>query len=59
MKSYNQRVVTYLSEKYKQKLEEFCADREEKEALIVREILKEYLDTIEKYTPAKKPYPTK
>jgi hypothetical protein len=45
MKSLNKRVVTYLSEKYKKKLEEICQDREEKEALIVREILKGYFDS--------------
>ena len=38
------RVVTYLSDKYKKQLEEICRDREEKEAFIVREILKEYFD---------------
>lgn len=38
------RVVTYLSDKYKKQLEEVCHDREEKEAFIVREILKEYFD---------------
>jgi hypothetical protein len=48
MKSLNKRVVTYLSEKYKKRLEEICADREEKEALIVREILKGYFDSSDK-----------
>ena len=49
MKSFNKRVVTYLSEQYKKKLTEICKDREEKEALIVREIIKEYFDLKEKF----------
>ena len=44
MNNSNKRVVTYLNEKYKKKLEEICKDREEKEALIIREIVKEYFD---------------
>ena len=44
MDNFDKRVVTYLSEKYKKMLEDICKDREEKEALIVREILKEYFD---------------
>jgi hypothetical protein len=44
MKSQRSRVVTYLSEKYKSELQELCKEREEKEAMIVREILKEFLD---------------
>ncbi len=49
MNSFNKRVVTYLSEKYKKSLQQLCDDREEKEALIVREIIKEYFDLQEKY----------
>lgn len=48
MKNLKKRVVTYLNVKYKEKLEALCLDREEKEALIVREILKSYLDSREK-----------
>ena len=48
MNNFDKRVVTYLSDKYKQKLEEMCHDREEKEALIVREILKDFFDQKEK-----------
>jgi hypothetical protein len=44
MKAQNNRVVTYLSEKYKNKLQDLCKDREEKEAMIVREIIKEFID---------------
>lgn len=44
MDNLDKRVVTYLSEKYKKMLEEICKDREEKEAPIVREILKDYFD---------------
>ncbi len=40
----NKRVVTYLSEKYKDKLRILCKDREEKEATIVREILRDFFD---------------
>lgn len=49
MNHFDKRVVTYLSEKYKRMLEEVCQDREEKEAYIVREILKEYFDQKIKY----------
>jgi hypothetical protein len=46
MESIKHRVVTYLSKEYKRKLEEFCEDREEKEARAVREIIKQYFDTM-------------
>jgi hypothetical protein len=49
MQSVDKRVVTYLSEKYKKMLEETCKDREEKEAFIVREIIKQYFDQRMKY----------
>jgi predicted DNA-binding protein len=55
MNNLKKRVVTYLNDKYKQKLEEICDDREEKEALIVREIIKDYLDRMEKYKPSSSP----
>lgn len=45
----NKRVVTYLSEKYKKMLEDTCKDREEKEAFIVREIIKQHFDQRMKY----------
>ncbi len=48
MKSFNKRVVTYLSEKYKSKLQDLCNDHLEKEAAIVRQIIKEYFDQREK-----------
>ncbi len=44
MNAKNNRVVTYISGKYKDKLEKLCKDREEKEAMIVREIIKEFID---------------
>lgn len=44
MEVQNNRVVTYLSEKYKNKLQDLCSDREEKEATIVREILRDFFD---------------
>jgi len=44
MNSFNKRVVTYLTENYKKKLEQICQDREEKEAYILREIIKEYIE---------------
>lgn len=44
MESQNNRVVTYLSEKYKARLQDLCQDREEKEATIVREILMNFFD---------------
>ena len=44
MEHKKNRVVTYLSEKYKNKLQYICSDREEKEAKIVREIIKKFLD---------------
>lgn len=53
MNHFDKRVVTYLNDKYKKKLEAICADREEKESLIVREILKEYFDAMERYTRRK------
>jgi hypothetical protein len=49
MNSFNKRVVTYLSERYKKQLQEICDDREEKEAFIVREILKEYFEINKAY----------
>lgn len=44
MSNFNKRVVSYLNETYKNKLRELCSIREQKEAVIVREIIKEYLD---------------
>jgi hypothetical protein len=44
MNAKNKRVVTYVSGKYKNKLQDLCKDREEKEAMIVREIIKEFID---------------
>ena len=44
MNAKNNRVVTYISGKYKNKLQELCKDREEKEAMIVREIIKDFID---------------
>ena len=44
MTARNHRVVTYLNEKYKNKLRELCEDREEKEATIVRQIIIAFLD---------------
>ncbi len=52
-KSVANRVVTYLSDKYKKELEEICRDREEKEAFIVREILKEYCNPPKIWTVVK------
>ena len=46
MESIKHRVVTYLSKEYKKKLEEFCEDNEEKEARAVREIIKQYFDSL-------------
>lgn len=43
MNARNHRVVTYLSEKYKNRLRELCEEREEKEATIVREIIIAFL----------------
>ncbi len=44
----NKRVTSYLSDTYKKKLKEICNDREGKEAVILREIIKEYFDLKEK-----------
>jgi hypothetical protein len=44
MDNFDKRVVTYLNAKYKYKLQALCKDREEKEAFIVREILKNFFD---------------
>ena len=47
MEHQKNRVVTYLSEKYKNMLQSICMDREEKEATIVREIVKKFLDDLQ------------
>ena len=44
MSTLTNRVVTYLNDKYKKKIEAVCEDREEKEATILREIIKDYFD---------------
>jgi hypothetical protein len=47
MKPFNKRVVTYLSEKYKTKLQTLCNDHLERKAAIVHHIIKEQLDKID------------
>jgi translation initiation factor IF-3 len=39
------RVVTYLDEDYKKKLEAVCEERETNEAQVVREILKDFFES--------------
>ena len=42
MTKFNHRIASYISAELKKKLDEYCKDREEKRAFIIREIVKDY-----------------